>query len=244
MRHNMAAWIGIGILVVAAIILVLTHNDSLPGGVTHDSFARMVMGVALLIVIGGGVLTSYAGNAGLFFKQAAAWLGIGLALVVVYVFRPELTMMAERTMGALMPGRPVSMTPADTSPNSTGGPQIVAIAADRGGQFSADALVNGTHVRFLVDTGASAVILTPEDALRAGIDVKQLKYTVPIRTANGTNHAAAEKLDEIRVGTITVRDVRALVAKPDLLSTSLLGMTFLSKLRSFKISGGQLVLER
>ena len=241
MRNNTAAWIGIGILAVAAIFLILNHNDSLPGGIAHDSFARIVMGVALLIVIGSGVLASYAGNASLFLKQAATWIGIGLVLIAVYAFRPELQTVAERTMGALIPGRPIEMS--SNKPNS-GDPNIIAIAADRSGQFTADALVNGTHVRFLVDTGASAVILTPDDALRAGINVKQLKYTVPIRTANGTNHAAAAKLDEIRIGSITVRDIRTLVAKPDLLGTSLLGMTFLSKLRSFKVSGGQLVLER
>ena len=241
MRHNTAAWIGIGILAIAAVILVLNHNDSLPGGIAHDSFARIVMGVALLIVIGSGVIASYAGNASLFLKQAATWIGIGLALIVVYAFKPELTMIAERTMGALIPGRPAQVS---TSQQDKGGSGIVAITADRGGQFSADAMVNGTHVRFLVDTGASAVILTPDDALRAGIKMKQLKYSVPIRTANGTNHAAAARLDEIRIGSIEVRNVRTLVAKPDLLSTSLLGMTFLSQLRSFKVSGNQLVLER
>ncbi|PLX44691.1 MAG: TIGR02281 family clan AA aspartic protease [Hyphomicrobiales bacterium] len=242
MRSNTPAWIGIAILVIAAVILVLNHNNSLPGDISHDSFARLVMGVALLLVIGGGVLSAYAGNTSLLLKQAATWIGIGLALVAVYAFRPELMTIAERTMGALMPGRPMELS--RSGPSSSTGPGIIAIAADRSGQFSADAMVNGTHVRFLVDTGASAVILTPNDALRAGINMKQLIYSVTVRTANGTNQAAAARIDEIRIGSIEVRDVRALVAKPDLLSTSLLGMTFLSKLRSFKISGGQLVLER
>ncbi len=245
MRNNISAWIGIGLLVMAGVALVFTHEGKLPGGLAHDSFARIVMGVALLIVIGGGVLSSYAGNAGLFLKQAVSWLGFGLALIVLYAFRPELTMLAERTLAALKPGMPIEMAArsAGTGQNSAN-PGIVAIIGDNSGHFRADALVNGSHVSFLVDTGASAVVLTRNDAMQAGINTDMLRYTTPVNTANGRTYAAPIRINEIRIGSISVYNVRALVSKQDQLKTSLLGMTFLSKLRSFKVSGNQLVLEQ
>ncbi len=245
MRNNTPAWIGLGLLGVAAIILVLTHGDKLPGGLAHDSFARIAMGVALLIAIGGSVAASYSGNAGLFLKQAVTWLGIGLALVVVYAFRPELTMVAQRTLGALVPGTPVELSVRNLpSSRQSAARGTVAITAGRGGHFSADALVNGSRVTFLIDTGASVVILTPEDARRAGINTDMLRYSAPVSTANGKTFAAPVRINEIRIGSISVHDVRALVSKPGQLNTSLLGMSFLQQLRSYKVSGNQLVLER
>ncbi len=245
MHNNTPAWIGLGLLVIAAVFLVLTHEGKLPGGLAHDSFARIAMGVALLITIGGSVFASYSGNAGLFLKQAVSWLGIGLALVTLYAFRPELTMVAQRTLGALVPGTPVEMSVRKLpSSGQRARPGIVAITAGRGGHFNADALVNGSRVTFLVDTGASVVILTPEDAQRAGINTSMLRYSAPVSTANGKTFAAPVRLNEVRVGSISIPDVRALVSKPGQLSTSLLGMTFLSRLRSYKVSGNQLVLER
>jgi len=245
MRNNTPAWIGLGLLSLAALVLVLTHENKLPGGIAHESFARIAMGVALLIAIGGGVAASYAGNAGLFLKQAVTWLGIGLLLVTAYAFRPELTMVAQRTLGALIPGTPIELG-ARRGPSSktSVNPGIVAIVAGRGGHFNADALVNGSRVTFLVDTGASAVILTPDDAMRAGININTLRYSAPVSTANGKTFAAPIRISEIRIGSISVHDVRALVTKRGQLGTSLLGMTFLSQLRSFKVSGNQLVLER
>ena len=245
MRNNISAWIGLGILAIAAILLVLTHEGKLPGGLAHDSFARIAMGVALLITIGGSVLASYSGRAGLFLKQAVTWLGMGLALVVLYAFRPELTMVAQRTLGALVPGTPVEMS-ARNLPSSKQAvrPGIVAVTAGRDGHFNVDALVNGSRISFLVDTGASVVILTPADARRAGINTDMLRYSAPVSTANGKTFAAPVRLGEVRVGSISIPNVRALVSRRGQLGTSLLGMSFLSKLRSYKVSGNQLVLER
>jgi len=245
MRNNTLAWTGLGLLAIAALFLVLTHEGKLPGGLAHDSFARIAMGVALLITIGGSVFASYRGNAGLFLKQAVTWLGIGLALVVVYAFRPELTMVAQRTLGALIPGTPVEMSVRNLPASKQSvRPGIVAITSGRGGHFNADGLVNGARVTFLVDTGASVVILTPKDARRAGINTNMLRYSAPVSTANGKTFAAPVRLNEVRVGSISIPNVRALVSKRGQLNTSLLGMSFLSKLRSYKVSGNQLVLER
>jgi aspartyl protease family protein len=94
----------------------------------------------------------------------------------------------------------------------------------------------------LVDTGASTVVLKPADAQRLGIDVNQLKYSVPVQTANGTTYAAHVRLRSLSLGPISVQDVEALVAKPGSLKENLLGMSFLSRLRSYEFTSDFLML--
>jgi aspartyl protease family protein len=88
----------------------------------------------------------------------------------------------------------------------------------------------------LIDTGASTVVLKPADAARAGIDPKSLSYTAALHTANGTTFAAPVRLRSIAIGPIELRDVQALVTKPGSLNENLLGMSFLSQLRSYEVS--------
>lgn len=109
------------------------------------------------------------------------------------------------------------------------------------GQFWTDARVNSGHIHFLVDTGASSVALTPEDARKAGIRTNELDYSVPISTAGGENVAAYVTLKSISIGAVTVRNVRALVV-PEGLNTSLLGMTFLGQLQKVEATPHALIL--
>lgn len=122
------------------------------------------------------------------------------------------------------------------------GRAIVAITADRGGQFLVSTLVDGVHVEMLADTGASAVALTDDDARRIGIDMSALDYSVRVKTANGMAMAAPVTLDEVSVGGITLRDVRGMVGQPGSLHISLLGMTFIGNVARFELRGDQLIL--
>ncbi len=127
---------------------------------------------------------------------------------------------------------------------SRNGPAVTAITAGQRGQFTAETLVNGVHVRMLADTGATVVALTTSDAQRVGIDLEWLEFDRPIRTANGTAFAAGVTLDNLSVGGIEIRDVSAIVVGPGLLDTSLLGMSFLGAISRFEIKGDQMVLYR
>ena len=111
-----------------------------------------------------------------------------------------------------------------------------------GGQFAVAARVDGRRTTLMFDTGASMVVLTADDARRAGIDASDLVYDVPVTTANGQAMAAETRLDEITVGEIVMRRVPALVAKPGALEESLLGMSFLGRLKSYTVERGRLVL--
>jgi aspartyl protease family protein len=119
-----------------------------------------------------------------------------------------------------------------------GAAQIVK-AAD--GHFWAEAKVDGRAVRFLIDTGATAVALSQTDAQRLGIDTKALDYSYRVMTASGETRAAAVKLASISVAGAQVRDVEALVVEKGL-ETSLLGMTYLGRLSSFQATPRALVL--
>ncbi len=109
------------------------------------------------------------------------------------------------------------------------------------GQFWAEARVNSGMVKFLVDTGASTVALTPEDARRAGIRLETLEYNVPISTAGGQNVGAYVELKSVSVGAVTIRNVKALVV-PEGLHVSLLGMTYLGQLQKVEATPNALIL--
>ena len=119
----------------------------------------------------------------------------------------------------------------------------ITLNADRQGHFRAEARIRGRRIEFLVDTGASLVILRETDAMRAGILTMPGDYTASVATANGKIKAAPTQLDRIEVDGITVHDVPALVLPDHALDVNLLGMSFLSKLRRYEVSKGRMVLE-
>lgn len=237
----MSTWIGIGLLIVAAAALILTDNPGQLVGLSNDDFGRLVGGVALITVIGSSVLFSYRGRASLAIKQALSWVAFGLFLVAVYSYRAEFMGLGSRMVGELVPGMAVGVTQTD---RTDGGRKAVAVTANERGQFNVDALLNGTHVRLIADTGATLVVLTYEDAQRIGIDVKNLDYRIPVNTANGRTFNARIKIDTLTIGAVRADNVDALVSKSGRLHRSLLGMSFLQAISSFEISGNRLILRQ
>ncbi len=123
------------------------------------------------------------------------------------------------------------------------GERVVTVAADSRGHFLVHPSVNGRRIRMMVDTGASVVALTHEDARTLGVLPSSAQdYTRPVSTANGVVRVATVKLPALKVGDVEIRNVEAVVMPEGRLSTSLLGMSFLKKLRSFEIAGGRLTL--
>ncbi len=166
-------------------------------------------------------------------------MGIFLALCVGFV---------KHTDPSLFSGASHSDTPATyaarTRPSQADRYGVVTLFAERHGHFFADATVNGSHIDFLVDTGASLVALTELDAQRIGLNLNALDYRHRSNTANGVVQVAVVKLDEVQIGDITVYDVYASVHKGGGLDQSLLGMSLLKKLSSFRMDGTRLVLEQ
>ena len=117
-----------------------------------------------------------------------------------------------------------------------------SIAKSTDGHFWANAEVDGHPVRFLVDTGATAVALTADDARNLGIDPSSLQYQYTVMTANGPAKAAEVKLGFVSVGRAEVSSVDAFVIDKGL-ETSLLGMSYLGRLSKFEATQDALVLK-
>ncbi len=107
-----------------------------------------------------------------------------------------------------------------------------------------DGRVAGRNLSFMVDTGASVIALTAQDAARVGVRPMRSEYDVSVSTANGTVRAARTRLTNVEIGGLMVRDVDALVLPEGALSENLLGLSFLSKLKRYEFAGSKLVLEQ
>jgi aspartyl protease family protein len=130
---------------------------------------------------------------------------------------------------------PVVITPSEQADAS----------ARRGGNghFTVDVAVNGVRLAMMLDTGATLVSLRAEDAAKVGINVRALNYSGITHTANGVTDYAPVTLDSLTVGTITRRNVEALVARPGKLGENLLGQSFLRRIAGFNVEGDKLILK-
>lgn len=232
----MSAWLALGLLVVAGLVLVLNHDAGSIAGFDNADFAGIVALLALLIFLGGSLFGSYRGRLAKGLRDAVIWGAFAFVLIALYSFRNDLMFVAGRVAGELVPGLPV------TALTSRTGALEVQIRRQVDGQFVARTNINGQSTRMIVDTGATTIVLTQDDARRIGIDLGSLSYGVPVQTANGTSFAARVRLNRVSVGSVRVNDVEALIARPGALHQSLLGMSFLSRLRSYEFSGDLLTL--
>jgi len=113
---------------------------------------------------------------------------------------------------------------------------------NRNGHFYFNTRMNGVPVKVMVDTGATGVAINRSTARRLGIRLKNSDFKYKSNTANGVTSYAAAMIDEIQIGRLIVTDVRAAVLKDSSLSSTLLGMTFLRRLRKFEINRETLIL--
>lgn len=139
-------------------------------------------------------------------------------------------------------GASVTPTPKVIQPQPSNARNLT-LARGSSGNFEADGTVDGRRVHFMVDTGASVVVLREGDAARLGIRPSRRDYTAKVSTANGVVLAAPTELNRVDVGGIVVFNVAALVLPDELLGQNLLGMSFLSRVR-FEHRNGRLLLEQ
>jgi aspartyl protease family protein len=118
------------------------------------------------------------------------------------------------------------------------------IDGNRQGHFVSQFRMNGRPVEAMVDTGATIVAISKSTARRLGISILPADFTQKVQTANGTANVAFVIIKSIEFGSIRVRDVEAAVIDDKALSGTLLGMSFLSQLKSFKVEDGELILKQ
>ena len=176
-------------------------------------------------------------------SEAASWLFVAGMGVATFVWFDDIS-----TTVAMALGKPAddSAYVAEASPRisqPTGGGSV-ALRAGAHGHYSTNAYLNGRPVQVLVDTGASMVALSYEDAERIGIFMRPSDFTGRARTANGSVRMAPVVLDSISIGDIELHNVEATVSEPGRLGTTLLGMTFIGRLSRTEMRDGVLTLEQ
>ena len=152
-----------------------------------------------------------------------------------------LAAVAPRFLTPLAPKEAPPMVVAKAVPQAAGA-RTVAIRRGENG-FATDAIIDGRRLAFLVDTGASVIVLRQGDAARLGVYPLPREYTARVSTANGSILAAPIKLDRVEVGDLLVRNVAAVVLPDAALAQNLLGMSFLSQVH-WQYQGGTLMLEQ
>jgi aspartyl protease family protein len=222
----------LAILAAALAALLATPPERPLLGLSHGDFGSGALGVSMLTyMVMSGVARAGGAGAARVFGGVATWAAFAVALVAIYAYRAEFAEIARRVGEELDPG------------SSHVGPSGEVVVRRRGQEFIVPGKVNGRTIAFVFDTGASAVVLTAEDAAAAGLRFEAADFQVPVTTANGATMAAPARLDSVAVGPIVERGLRALVARPGALRQSLLGMTFLERLKSFTVEGGRLILK-
>lgn len=192
---------------------------------TTDDIGRLAYLSLLLLVLSIWLFAANRNRLTQSLQQMAIWVLIFLGLITAYGFRDIIR---------------EQLTPKSTfvlSQNSV----VLRRAAD--GHFQARLQVNGVPVDFIVDTGASDIVLTQRDAERIGFDPGTLRYYGRAGTANGTVRTADVRLEVVKLGEITDYGVPASVNQGDLFG-SLLGLSYLNRFSEVRISGDEMFLTR
>jgi aspartyl protease family protein len=224
-------FIGFALLIAVGLALLISADAGSLIGLSEQQTASLVPLLILLVVFAAGAFARRRRAAEL-VGNLALWAALFGVVMLGYTYRDDLGNVAARVYGELMPGAAIVDEERGT----------VTFRAGRGGHFQITAEVNGAEVMTIFDTGASAVVLTAEDARRAGIDTGALRFNVPVATANGTGRAASVVLDRVVIGSIERHNIRAFVAEDGSLDTSLLGMSFLETLNRYAVSANSLEL--
>ncbi len=190
----------------------------------NSDIARIAYLLLLLLAVGGYFVTQNRESLSKLAQQAAVWGLIFVGVLAGYGLWGDIQRDIAPRQQVLANGQ-------------------IEIPRMFDGHFYLTAIVDGEPVEFVVDTGATDVVLTRDDAARIGIDLDGLAYTGTANTANGVVRTARARVGEMRVGEIADRDVRVLVNGGEM-ETSLLGMAYLRRFERIEIAEDMLVLTR
>jgi len=220
------------LLLLAGVVgMVVALARAFPGAVSApDDWASVGYKIGLVALVSAGVFRAGHGGFAQHLRHAAIWAAIIGVLALGFAYRDEFTGLWRHLKVAFSAGDPVA----------TGAHELV-IPQDDSGAFVLIGKVNGERVRFLVDTGATDTVLSPDDVRRLGVDPASLQYDHGAETANGLGYGASFVANRLEVGPVRVDNFRMTVNQAPM-SHSLLGLTFLNRLESFEVRGRNLIL--
>ena len=187
---------------------------------------RLIYLLLLLLMVAGWAFVGRRQNLNRMLQQALLWLLLFGGLIALYGLKDDLGLNS-----GLMRVR------------QDAGADVITLRRATDGHFYASANIDGQDIEFIVDTGASNIVITRRDARRLGIDPDSLVYVGRAYTANGPVRTAPIRLKTLRFGPFTDRNVRAWVTDGQM-EVSLLGMDYLRRFSEVTIRGEQLILRR
>ncbi len=231
-QMNRGGWIWF--LVVAVVFGVIMMAAHAGFGTIDDTERRMQLLYlcAIVAVLSGGVAARLQARPGTTISHIGAWCVIFATLILIYSYRDQFTALRTRLVAELVPAQ-----------GKQTGPQSVEFPLGEDGHYHVNANLDGHDVGFMVDSGASDIVLTPDDARSIGIDPESLSYTIPAMTANGPVMGAQVQINRLKIGPIEMAFVPATVNRAPM-PVSLLGMEFLRRLHSWRVENGRLTFEQ
>lgn len=163
-------------------------------------------------------------------KYFSIWAAIALSVIIIYSLRFNFIDFKNRVIGEI--------NPSYVQYNSA---NKITINMSYGNHYYANVKINNKNIKFLIDTGASDIVLNLADAKKIGINLQDLIFNKPYQTANGISYGATIILQNVKFGDLELKNVRASVNKSNM-GVSLLGMSFLSKFRKYEFYQNQLIL--
>jgi len=195
-----------------------------------NNIAHMAYLLIIVLFVGSFVVRSYSGKSKTALKHFFIWCALFSVIFVVFSYRDKFSSVKENVMGELFPSK---------TQKGDGGEIIIHKSI--GGHFYIDIEINDVVIKFMVDTGASRVVLSKRDAFLVGINDSELNFKNMVYTANGTIMTAPVLLENIYIEGYQFKNVSGMVNGGDM-KNSLLGMSFLKKLQSFTIENNRLIM--
>ena len=229
-HHTTLGWmLWAGVLAAAGAAFFLLSR-AFPGALAGSDRTEAWRLFGLLALVSSGLVATRRVRIGETLRNIAGWAAIFAVGIIAYTFRDDAGLIVQRLRSALLPDQAIA-----TSTRS----MIVGRGAE--GAFLVMGAVKGAPVRFLIDTGATQIVLSPEDARRGGLDVASMRFLDSVETANGVGYGAPATVKTLSVGPIRLIDVPVSINRSPM-AVSLLGLPFVHRLASFEVRGDQLFM--
>lgn len=193
-----------------------------------QSINLLLAGGSLVLVL--SALTARRLRVGPVVKMVVGWSLIFTLVYVLFSYRGEVRGVWERATAGLV------------SPDQTISGEALEVRLSRDGHYWVNADVNGVRTRFLIDSGATVTGLSRGAAERAGVSLDEGGLPVVLSTANGQIRAQRGRIERLNIGPLVAEDLQVVVSE-SFGDINVVGMNFLSKLKSWRVESGTLILE-